>query len=104
MNIKVGDLVICTDGSGYFSKNAIGIVRCTYNNTKFSIALCDEFIEKLGIDINRGAHYFDTGRFIGDIVEKAPLNNELNRKIYPNYVEYGDHLVPKEHNIILPKE
>jgi hypothetical protein len=94
--IEVGDEVIY-------------INHCTFTSIIFS---ADKRNFKIGkvYEIERvreDAIYFkgNAGQVLLDQVIKPLINNKLNKVLYPDYIEYGKYLIPKEtYEIIAHKE
>lgn len=85
MSFKVGDKVIRTVDHNRFFREDGGEIGRPYEITDINY---DGSIQVKGIKDSR---YYDERKF-----EKVPLNNPLNRKLYPNRVEYKGSRSPEK--------
>lgn len=80
--IKVGDFVtviVDTSFRGYKKGYTFKVDRIYSNALKI-------FFPKIG----SGVEY--------DEIKRSVVDNELNRKLYPSYIKFGDYLIPKDCN------
>lgn len=91
MNFKVGDLVIAKEDWGY-----------DWHVTKDHIYKVLEVLD-IGIRVDPVSHIRENvrGTWTASKFELVPLDCKLNRVLYPDYIEFGDYLVPKKYKDIL---
>ena len=78
MKFKVGDKVIVT-------RNDLGV-------RAGEVYTVIRWVREVFYDISPELEYYQ----LEYNLEKIVTNNKLNRKLYPNYVEYGNYLTTKE--------
>ena len=83
-NFKVGDKVLCTCNL-YGVNLTLGTIVDT--------CVFDKDYWKVDIE---GLESRSNLAFYGNEMVKVAVDNKLNRKLYPNYVEKDGYLVPKE--------
>ena len=84
---KVGDYIICEDGS---VNNEIGkIVRISGD-----LGCHVDFIYDINSDDGRIKYNYPI--LPNEIVSTLPINNNLNKKLYPDHIEWNDYLIPQK--------
>lgn len=86
MNFKKGDWVYFDNSVGYWECDTIITLYRPYSVVGLvgtSLKIIGNNGEMQNIEIMSDTH-------------KLPINNALNRKLYPNYIEHGGFLLPPE--------